>query len=538
MPYNLLSSWRKLHPFWTREAEYSRIPSLAALEYLPEQEILSHVSSNQRGPRWLQPTIRSEWYWGMLPWVLASALGKTQRQLPQKSSTSYLNGIRGIACLIVFLGHVSGHYYRSFNNPYGAEPVEENHGISQLPIIRIIYAGKGMVAVFFVLSGFVLSYSPLRKINGSLSTSSASSLVAGLCSSLLRRGVRLFAPMVVLVFLTCLVTWNYPSFYPGHWRDADPKFLQHLWRYVMITLPLFNPFFWDTYHPTSFDQCWTLAVEYRGSMVVFLMCVTTSRLTTRARKIVVLLSALWALHWLRSDVFCFLSGMFLAELRYCPLSDDFPLVRKCRVPWVVTSTLASCVLMASMLVIGWPPGGDAGIEPYKTIGQLIPDVWRSSNDSITFFWGSIGAFGSLAAIENLPSVQWVLSTAPILYFGEISFSFYLLHWMAYMWPGWEMMIYFTEVIQWSRDVSFYAMFTLTLLLLIVASDYFWSVVDERCVSMGKILIDWLGVHASFVVVPNVVAAEEAAHLQDDVELLPAASTSVGIRLKEEESAVR
>lgn len=57
------------------------------------------------------------------------------------------------------------HYYTEFtSNPYGAEPAASNHGFSQLPVIRIIYAGKGMVAIFFVLSGFVLAYSPLRKI--------------------------------------------------------------------------------------------------------------------------------------------------------------------------------------------------------------------------------------------------------------------------------------------------------------------------------------------------------------------------------------
>lgn len=105
------------------------------------------------------------WYWNLLPWFLTAPLGKTTRKLPKKTSTSYLNGIRGIACLIVYTVHVSMHYYKEFtSNPYGAEPAASNHGFSQLPVIRIIYAGRGMVAIFFVLSGFVLTYSPLRKI--------------------------------------------------------------------------------------------------------------------------------------------------------------------------------------------------------------------------------------------------------------------------------------------------------------------------------------------------------------------------------------
>jgi peptidoglycan/LPS O-acetylase OafA/YrhL len=398
--------------------------------------------------------------------------------------------------MIVYTQHISGHYYRDFiSNPYGAEPAESNHGISQLPIVRVIYAGKGMVAIFFVLSGFVLTYSPLRKI-ANPSRTSTDELITGLCSSILRRGVRLFAPMIVLAVMSCLMTWHYPAFYPGNWRESNPTFLQHMWRYVQITLPVFNPFRWDIYHPLSFNQCWTLAVEYRGSMVVFLMCVATARLTTRARKLVVLSSALWALHWGRGDMFTFLSGMFLAELRYCPLSEDFTFMGKCRIPWRVTYALSTCLLLLSLLIIGWPENGDVGVEPFKTLAQFIPNAWRVNNEWITFFWSYVGAAGLLTAVENLPPAQWLLSTTPILYLGEISYAFYLLHWMAFLWPGWNMMVYFVNVLQWPHDLSFYIMFVLTLALLIVVADYFWRTVDEGCVRMGKTFVEWLGVHNS------------------------------------------
>jgi peptidoglycan/LPS O-acetylase OafA/YrhL len=474
------------------------------------------------------------WYWTLLPWFLAAPLGKTKRKLPKKTSTSYLNGIRGIACLIVYTEHVSMHYYRDFmSNPYGAEPAASNHGFSQLPIIRIIYAGKGMVAIFFVLSGFVLIYSPLKKITtmaerrqdhstalevGRYSHNATDSwtnilrqheglpgaqmptaptppsdeLITGLCSSILRRGFRLFAPMLVVACMSCLITWHYPSFFPGNWRANDPTFLEHVWRFVGITLPVFNPFQWGTYHPLSFNQCWTLPIEYRGSMVVFLMCIATARLTTRARKIVVLGLALWALYLQHGDVFTFLSGMFLAELRTRPLSDDMPFLTK--VPWPITYTLSVCVLLLSLMVMGWPENGPKDIEPFQTLLQFTPTAWRANAESVTFFWSYASAPFLLTAVENLPPAQWLLSIAPILYLGEISFALYLLHWMAFLWPGWEMMIRMVNVLHWPMDYSFYLMYFTILALLIVAADYFWRVIDERCVKIAKALVNWLGVH--------------------------------------------
>ncbi|KAI0137443.1 acyltransferase 3 [Xylariales sp. AK1849] len=415
-----------------------------------------------------------------------------------------MNGIRGIACLVVFNCHVTGFYYAASGIAYGTSPADENHMITQLPIVNIIYGGKGMVCIFFVLSGFVLAYSPLRKITAA-SPSSMEDLVSGLCSSLIRRGIRLFAPMIVLAFLTSLVTWHYPTFFPGHWRDGNPTYPQHLWRYAQAALTLMNPFSWNAYQPVSFNHCWTLGLEYRGSMVIFLLCVMTSRLTTRCRKLAIGLIALWAFYNGRWGVFCFLSGMFLAELRYCPLASDFSMTTL-RIPRYVRPTMATVLLIPSLLLLGWPEKGSDQSEPFKTIYKLTPAMWSGGGEPTTLFWTSVGALGFLTAMENLPPAQWLFSTRPILYLGEISYSLYLIHWMIYLWLGVEMMGYFTATLGWSKLVGFYIMYFLTLALLLVASDYYWRVVDENCVRMGKVLVDRLGVHKSAVV--SVPAVDE------------------------------
>lgn len=160
MSSHLINAVEKMRSlFKSTEGIYHAIPQDLSQGDLSSQ---AQISTEKRAQHL---DTRPSWYWSLLPWFLTAPLGKTTRKLPRKTSTSYLNGIRGIACLLVYTYHVSMHYYREFMmNPYGAEPAADNHGFSQLPVIRIIYAGKGMVAIFFVLSGFVLTYSPLKKI--------------------------------------------------------------------------------------------------------------------------------------------------------------------------------------------------------------------------------------------------------------------------------------------------------------------------------------------------------------------------------------
>jgi peptidoglycan/LPS O-acetylase OafA/YrhL len=516
--------------FWTTEPRYHRIPSESTFL---EQGIHDDIGTTPLQSKWYQRTPRLEWLWCMAPWFLASAFGKTDRQLPKKSSTSYLNGIRGVACLIVFSDHVTDRYYNSrFKPPYGANPAEQNHAISQLPILHIIYAGTPMVCIFFVLSGFVLAYSPLRKVNAP-SQLSDRELNTGLCSSILRRAIRLFMPLVILAILTCFVTWIYPTFRPGDWRRDDPSFLQHAWRFVEITMPLFNPFSWELYQPLSFEHCWSIAAEYRGSMVIFLVCIATSRLTTRARKVVVSCLALWAMYLGRSDIFCFLSGMVLAELRFFPLTQDIPFMKEANIYRHVSYSLATCLLLFSLLLLGWPDTGDAGVEPFKSLVTLTPAIYMVNTTQETFFWGSVGAVGFMIAVENLPPVQWLFSTVPLLYLGEISFSFYLLHWMAFLWPGMEMMRYFMLALGWTWNFSFYCMVFTILALLVVCSDYYWRGVDQKCVEMGKVVVNWLGVHESDAPKVTVNVKADPHVVMEDCTVPIVDPEPVDIHIKEE-----
>lgn len=144
--------------------------------------------------------------------VRGNSTGQNGTTTSQKNSNNVPNGIRRIACFIVFIGHVSDHHYRYTNYPYGAGPAPENHGISQLPFLRIIYAGGGMVCISFCAVRIRSVVLVSSQDGGSFVFIVQQSACRPLRVSLLRHGIRLSAPTIVLAFLTCLVTWNYQSF--------------------------------------------------------------------------------------------------------------------------------------------------------------------------------------------------------------------------------------------------------------------------------------------------------------------------------------
>ncbi|KAI1848055.1 hypothetical protein JX266_006168 [Neoarthrinium moseri] len=492
------------------EVEYYQIPHESI------DDIEEAVPKNDAGqaPSWAQPNGgRSHRLWVLAPWFLAAMCGKATRKQSKVTSTTYMNGIRGLACIIVYSFHVVSYYYQAFANPWGAAPAELNYGISQLPFVRIVLAGKAMVCLFFVLSGFVLAYSPLRTISARLSNSSSNTrssddLIGKLCSSMVRRGIRLFMPLIVLASITCIVTWYYPIFPPGTWRDNNQTFWGHIMGYVSLTLPVMDPYLWSVYAPTSFNHCWTLGVEYRGSMIIFMLCVAVADLGKRCRKLVIAVSALWALHFGHWEVFCFMAGMFLAELRFNPLSEDFAFLTSNRRSWqpapiedlglessvrdrrhrLFKTAFFSGLLVFAIFVMGWPQGGHQGVEPYNTLVGLVPILYQGNNDATVCFWGSVGGFLLLVACENLPWVQWLLSTPPMIYLGDISFSFYLLHWLIYLAPGVEILKLFGDF-GWSTDASFYTMYVIVFAMIVVVADYYWRLVDEPSVALGRILFN-------------------------------------------------
>ena len=127
--------------------------------------------------------------------------------LAQRKSTAYLDGLRGVAAWAVFNYHFAhGTYARAMDRSYHSLPIQNNSHFLQLPLIRLVYAAEASVAMFFVLSGYVLSQRSIAAI----STGDLEKANARLSSLAFRRGIRLFGPALIaslLAYLTQRAGW-------------------------------------------------------------------------------------------------------------------------------------------------------------------------------------------------------------------------------------------------------------------------------------------------------------------------------------------
>jgi peptidoglycan/LPS O-acetylase OafA/YrhL len=81
-----------------------------------------------------------------------------------------------------------------------------------VPILRIIHSGRFMVVIFFVISGYVLSYRGLQLAR----EGKTEKLLESLSSSVFRRWLRLHLPVTVSTFIAFLLARG------GYWINLTP----------------------------------------------------------------------------------------------------------------------------------------------------------------------------------------------------------------------------------------------------------------------------------------------------------------------------
>lgn len=178
---------------------------------------------------------------------------------------------------MVVFHHSSVLWYWPLNRGWGSSPSDVY--FVQLPIIRLFYSGPAMVAIFFVVSGFSLSYKALSLIR----KERFEDVLDSLSSSVLRRGLRLVLPPATVTFFSMLSTyWGFYGTGPGSREPPQSPFLwEHLKSWYYSVIGLSDPFrpnnYPGGYNPVYDTNLWTIPVEFHGSMVIFTTLLGVSR---------------------------------------------------------------------------------------------------------------------------------------------------------------------------------------------------------------------------------------------------------------------
>lgn len=155
--------------------------------------------------------------WFLVPSFLQGQRGRGQSAL---RPTAYLDGMRGAGAVIVSFGHYTTSTYNTHHG-WGCE--DRYYNFMRLPILRLVHGGGAAVALFFVISGYALSYKPMQCIrNGDLGNFSTS-----LSSMAFRRAIRLYLPTVILtITLACIIQTGIYDW--GRMVPEDTPYFSHL----------------------------------------------------------------------------------------------------------------------------------------------------------------------------------------------------------------------------------------------------------------------------------------------------------------------
>ncbi|CAN8100862.1 unnamed protein product [Discula destructiva] len=375
----------------------------------------------------------------LLPSFVAHALWpdhKSPLTAHKLHPTSYLDGLRGLAAMIVFCCH-----YTEENHPYLVPTYGWNaDGISsfvQLPFFRIIYSGRPMVHIFFVISGFVLSYKPLKAMRAR----NLDKCYTALASSTFRRPFRLFGPCVVsTAIIGILIQMGFM------YRPLKTNTMQFWFWVETVFHNITWPWAWDYDLRPAFDvHLWSIPIEFAHSYLLFLTLLMLSRLRPRARTVTMTLLWVYVVTCGKWAAMEFYAGMILADLHakrsveassspkhHESLETAASTSPGALAPYIENQALHYGVHIALLLFAlyteGWP-NFDAPKTPligwlYTHTPSSFPPV-----DNLTpqKFWFAMQAIIMVWTCGELHFVKRFLEGPIPQYCGHLSFAVYIVH---------------------------------------------------------------------------------------------------------------
>jgi peptidoglycan/LPS O-acetylase OafA/YrhL len=345
----------------------------------------------------------------------------------RKRSTAFLDGVRGLAALFVFIQHYIGSFDLNVHE-HGYGESGTYYYLASLPFVRIIFnGGNSGVAVFFVLSGYVLSQSPLRLLLEKRRDACRLSLL----SAVVRRPLRLYISPLCISFLVAL--WMHLPW--GIWPESiwtpENTISSEVGKWVTESIAFFNPFRTHSDHQAWYRYnlvMWTIPIELKGSMLTYGLValevyVRRSGFAFVVCEVITVYTLLQLGYWTMA---CFIAGLILSYIDIFSL--DAHLLSR------FTTTMRS-IWFTSIFFIGYyllcqpahsgSPEYSSNTPGWRWLSELTPSIYNA--DQYYRYWHSWGAALFIYAALNIDWLQRLFSIRPLRYLGHVSFMLYLIH---------------------------------------------------------------------------------------------------------------
>lgn len=345
--------------------------------------------------------------------------------------TAYLDGLRGVAALIVYIYHFAIQWRLDLVHGYGTPALSPNNQIIQAVPFRLLISGRASVTTFFVISGYVLSTRCLRQIY-----KKDPNILSSLSGAIIRRPFRLYLPiMAVSAFLAVLVQLPGAGVYfyahdpvtnggvPPIAPTASGQFLHWLNSVSMLVYPFRSYLLRGDRRPPGhmveyIGPLWTIPTEFKGSIVVFCLLLAFSRARWRWLRmgVVFFMGVVWQAMRLDFDIGLFCAGMLLAELHLAvPVAKWIAQYQQKNGQWrrtggfalhVLHHVVATAAFLFAVHLLCFPEKLPELAPGFRTLSAWTPPLYAGGGASaIQWFWISVGAALLVASLVFAPAVR-------------------------------------------------------------------------------------------------------------------------------------
>ncbi|KAL2127392.1 hypothetical protein VTI74DRAFT_10818 [Chaetomium olivicolor] len=340
--------------------------------------------------------------------------------------TAYLDGLRGFMAFLVYWHH----HELWVHNPREREIFESSWGYKgqfyfcALPFIRSFFnSGHMAVAVFYVISGYVLSVKPLSLIQAGEHLK----LFDNLASAFFRRWFRLYIPLIVTTFVWAM-SWHILGFWNAG-TEAKATIGEELWNWY-VEFKNFSFLFKDGWLWINYNRhLWSIPLEMRGSIIIFIACIALAKATTKAR-LLCLLALTWYYLYVVDGYYgaLFIAGMLQCDLDLLARRDSgyFPRFLRRLEPY---KTFIYYHLLIIGMYLAGVPSHDLEVKTLRANPGWTLLSYLKPQAVFDYKWFYLFWAGNMI-VACVPRIAWLkrfFESRFCQFLGRISFALYLVH---------------------------------------------------------------------------------------------------------------
>jgi peptidoglycan/LPS O-acetylase OafA/YrhL len=376
----------------------------------------------------------------------------------QQNRLTHIDGLRGLAALVVMVSHFLCTFYPAFQT-IDAVDVQTRSGIELFIAatpFNFWYNGNFAVCIFFVISGYVLSYSYFKTGDTEYIYSSAFRRYFRLIIPVLFTSVLFFAFMKWNLFPTTETAAVTHSKWLAGKFSFTPDWFQMVWD---STIELVIKYGAETpYNPVL----WTIGHEIRGSFLVYFLLFILGKNNYRWIGYLLFFIVL-----IKSYYILFIAGIMLCDLHVKGQLPKAPV-------------LVKILLLALAIWCG----------SYRQLPE--PATWHLLDPLCSFIKPStIGAILLFYVFITSSGAEKIFSTRIFKFLGDISYMLYLIHLLVICSVACYLFMWFTQSMQVSYHIAFWITFLLSSGVILLLSKVLFEGLDKTGIRFSKGFYKWL-----------------------------------------------